>query len=129
MPSASAARRSRTRSPRSPRRAGGRGRARRERAPSSCVFARRSDVASARGGVMKFRFLREVPAAPEKDWLEARFAELRRELDATPEDAPDERWIELAERWDEIKAVYNGEDSRRSWCEAQDARDEVAAAA
>ncbi len=78
---------------------------------------------------MNFRFVEDIPEAPEKDWFEARFALLRRKLDATPDDAPADRWVELTEHWNEIKAVLFGEGNRRSWAESQDARDEAAAAA
>jgi M3 family oligoendopeptidase len=78
---------------------------------------------------MKFRFVSEIPDAPEKDWFEARYRELEAKLAATPDGAPAEKWIELAEHWNEIKAVFGGESSRRSWGESLDARDEKAAAA
>ena len=76
---------------------------------------------------MRFRFLAEIPDAPEKDWFEARYGELGKKLEATPDDAPAEKWIELTEHWNEISAVLSGESSRRSWAESQDARDENAA--
>lgn len=78
---------------------------------------------------MKFRFVKEIPEAPEKDWFQARFSELGSKVDATADDAPAEKWVELAEHWNEIKAVLNGESSRRSWAESLDARDEAASAA
>ncbi|MBI3722490.1 hypothetical protein HY251_00825, partial [bacterium] len=74
---------------------------------------------------MRFEFLREIPEAPEKDWFESRYAELRTKLEKTPDDAPRERWVELARHWNEVKAVLSGERSRRQWAEAQDARDEA----
>ncbi|HZV00793.1 MAG TPA: M3 family oligoendopeptidase, partial [Planctomycetota bacterium] len=58
----------------------------------------------------------------------ARYGELRKKLEATPKGASVEKWIELAEHWNEIKAVFKGEDSRRRWDESRDARDEVAGA-
>src|ERR1700678_4155633 len=75
---------------------------------------------------MKFRFLKDIPGAPEKAWFEARYGELRQKLDATPGDAPVEQWVELARHWNEIKCVFSGESSRRGWAEALDARDETA---
>ncbi|MEZ0228944.1 MAG: M3 family oligoendopeptidase, partial [Planctomycetota bacterium] len=78
---------------------------------------------------MKFRYLSDIPVAPEKDWFEVRFSELRKKVDATPEEAPAEKWVELAEHWNEIKAVLSGEGSRRSWGESLDARDEKASEA
>src|SRR4051812_13621690 len=77
---------------------------------------------------MKFRFVKEIPESPEKPWFEARFSELRAKLDATADDAPSEKWVELAEHWNESKAVWGGEENRRSWGESLDARDEKAAA-
>lgn len=76
---------------------------------------------------MRFRFLKEIPETPEKDWFAARLAEVRAKAEATRDDAPAAAWLEVAEHWDELDAVYSGERSRRSWAESLDAFDERAA--
>src|SRR5207302_10351094 len=78
---------------------------------------------------MRFSYLTDVPDAPEKPWFETQYAALRRKIDGTPDEAPPERWLELVHHWNEIKAVLEGEYSRRSWAEARDARDAQAEAA
>jgi hypothetical protein len=72
---------------------------------------------------MKFRFVKDVPESPEKPWFEARYGELRAKVAATPDDAPAEKWVELAEHWNEVNAVWGGEESRRQWAESLDAPD------
>jgi M3 family oligoendopeptidase len=78
---------------------------------------------------MRFRFVKDIPVAPEKAWFLARYGELRAKLETVPADAPAARFVELAEHWNEIKAVLSGEDSRRNWAESLDGFDEKAAAA
>lgn len=78
---------------------------------------------------MRFRFIDDIPEAPERDWFESRFAELRAALDATDDGADPSRWVDLAEHWNEVKAVLSGENSRRSWAESLDAGSATAGAA
>jgi M3 family oligoendopeptidase len=86
-------------------------------------------MSAPRRAPVKLTFVTPVPDAPEKDWFATRYRDLAAKVEKTAADAPAARWVELARHWNELRCVAQGEDSRRSWDESCDVRDEAAEAA